>query len=133
MLFLFAKTIVKIESVKELTEYWGRNQKQHNLFWEVWKTRQPKLGEVVVVMDDNLVCSSKIQLSNKNIISRAINHLFPLEIFSDESLGDNSVSRVDDDVRPSRKAWLHSKLTTDNNSHYFLLPLEVSRRVELII
>ena len=27
----------KIDSVKELTEYWRRNQKQLNLFWEFWK------------------------------------------------------------------------------------------------
>ena len=113
----------KMDSVKELTEYWRRNQKQLNLFWGVWKqeyllslretlplthrgthsqlTRQPKLGEVVIVKDNNLprgawklaqikefifsrdglICSAKIQLPNKNIISRAINHLFPLEIF----------------------------------------------------
>ena len=27
----------KMDSVKELTVYWQRNQKQLNLFWESWK------------------------------------------------------------------------------------------------
>ena len=80
----------------------------------------PKLGEVVVVKDDylprracklalikefifgkdGLIRSVRIQLRNKTIISRAINHLFPLEISSvvstecEFSLGDN------DDVIP---------------------------------
>ena len=66
----------KMNSVKELTEYWRRNQKQLKLFWEFWKqeyllslretsplrhrgtcsqlTRLPKLGEVVIVKDDYL-------------------------------------------------------------------------------
>ena len=128
----------KMDSVKELTEYWRRNQKQLNLFWEFWKQeyllslretsplrhkgvrsqlyRWPKLGEVVVVKDDylprgawklalikefifgkdGLIRSVKIQLPNKTIISRAINHLFPLEISSvmstncEFSLGDDN-------------------------------------------
>ena len=148
----------KIDSVKELTEYWRRNQKQLNLFWEFWKqeyllslretsplrhkgirsqlNRQPKLGEVVVVKDDylprgawklaqikqfifskdGLIRSVKIQLPNKTVISRAINHLFPLEISSvantdcEFSLGDdnevvcdNSMTTCDNDERPPRR------------------------------
>ena len=65
-------------------------------------TQQPKIGEVVIVRDDylprgvwkltqikqfilskdGLICSARIQLPNKHIISRAINHLFPLEILT---------------------------------------------------
>ena len=64
--------------------------------------RQPRIGEVVIVRDDHtprrawrlakikefifskdrLTRSVKIQLPNKNIVSRAINHLYPLEITS---------------------------------------------------
>ena len=148
-----------MDLVKELTEYWRRNQKQLNLFWEFWKqeyllslretsplrhkgvhsqlNRWPKLGEVVVVKDDHLprgawklalikefifgkdglIRSVRIQLPNKTIISRAINHLFPLEISSvvstecEFSLGDdNDVipdnSTLDCDIKgpPKRKA-----------------------------
>ena len=145
-----------MDSVKELTEYWRRNQKQLKLFWEVWKqeyllslretlplkhrgahselTRLPKLGEVVIVKDDylprgawklaqikefifskdGLIRSAKVQLSNHNVISRAINHLFPLEILSvvktdkEFSLRDNSF--ITDESRPScRKAAIQAR------------------------
>ena len=95
------------------------------------------MGEVVVVKDDylprgvwklalikefifgkdGLIRSVRIQLPNKIIISRAINHLFPLEISSvvstecEFSLGDdNDVipdnSTIDCDIKgpPKRKA-----------------------------
>ena len=54
---------------------------------------------------DGLIRSAKVQLSNHNVISRAINHLFPLEILSvvktdkEFSLGDNSF--ITDESRPS--------------------------------
>ena len=147
-----------MDCVKELTEYWQRNQKQLNLFSEFWKQeylfslretsplrhkgirsqlyRQPKLGEVVIVKDDylssrvwkltqikqfifskdGLIYSVKIQLPNKTVILRTINHLFPLEISSvantdyEFSLGDdndivcdNSKTTCDDDERPPRR------------------------------
>ena len=64
--------------------------------------RQPQIGEVVIVRDDyvprrswklarieqsifskdGLIRSAKIKLPNKNIVSRPVNHLFPLEIYS---------------------------------------------------
>ena len=70
--------------------------------------RQPKIGEIVLVKDDNLprrawkiakiksfifskdkqICAVKIQLPNISILDRAINHLYPLEI----------PSVVDDDI-----------------------------------
>jgi len=63
-------------------------------------SRLPKVGEIVIIKDDfsprrtwklarikeiifskdNCVRSAVVQLPNKNIISRAINHLFPLEV-----------------------------------------------------
>ena len=62
--------------------------------------RQPRIGEIVLVKDENLLCqtwkmalikkfifskdgeirSVIIQLSNKELVSRVINHLFSLEI-----------------------------------------------------
>ena len=63
-----------------------------------------------------MICSVKIQLPNKTVISRTINHLFPLEISSvvntdyEFSLGDdndivcdNSKTTCDDDERPPRR------------------------------
>ena len=60
---------------------------------------------------DRLICSARIQLPNKDIISRAINHLFPLEIYSvvnddrEFSLGGkgNSHDVIDNDGRSSSK------------------------------
>ena len=63
-------------------------------------SRQPKIGEIVLVKDDNLLCRTRklalikeyilskdvqihsviIELSNKQLVFRAINHLFPLAI-----------------------------------------------------
>ena len=59
--------------------------------------RHPKIGDIVIVKDDNLphmawklalitfsrdsnICSAVIQLPRKHLVSRAINHLFLLEI-----------------------------------------------------
>ena len=106
---------------QELLIYWKRNQKQQ-LFWRYWTQdyllnlretlplthkgprsqvkRQPKIGEIVIIKDDNLprrtwklgrikshifskdnqIRAVKVQLPNKNILDRAINHLYPLEI-----------------------------------------------------
>ena len=64
--------------------------------------RQPQIGEIVLVRDENIprrvwklakvkefilsrdnqVRSVKVQLPNKNILDRPINHLYPLEIHS---------------------------------------------------
>ena len=123
-------TLNSTESVKELSEYWRKSQKQLDRFWESWKrdyllnlretlplfhrnkssqlVRQPRTGEVVIVREDHtprrawrlaqikelifskdgLIRSVKIQLPNKNIISRAINQLYPLEITSEVSHQD---------------------------------------------
>ena len=68
-------------------------------------SRQPKIGEIILVKDDNVLCrmwksalikeysfskdgqiwSVIIQLPNKQLVSRAINHLFPLEIQATQS------------------------------------------------
>ena len=117
----------KRDSVQEFTEYWRKSQEQLNQFREVWRqdylmalrenlplshkesqsqiSRQPKIGEIVLVKDDNLphrlwkltlikeyilskdgqIRSVIIQLPNKQLVSRAINHLFPLEIQATQS------------------------------------------------
>ena len=109
------------DSAKELLLYWKKNQKQLQLFWKYWTQdyllnlretlplthkgpkaqvkRQPKIGEIVIIKDDNLprrawklgriesyifskdnqIRAVKAQLTNKNILDRAINHLYPLE------------------------------------------------------
>ena len=68
-------------------------------------SRQPKIGEIVLVKDDNIprrtwklalikeyilskdgqIRSVIIQLPNKQLVSTAINHLFPLEIQATQS------------------------------------------------
>ena len=129
----------KVDSAKELLLYWKRNQKQLQLFWKYWTQdyllnlretlplthkgpkaqvkRQPKIGEIVIIKDDNLprrawklgriksyifskdnqIRAVKVQLSNKNILDRAINHLYPLEIPSvaDEFNVTNNEPRPD--------------------------------------
>ena len=108
----------KLDSTQELLKYWKKNQKQLQLSWRSWiqdyllalretlplahkgpLKRQPKIGEIVLVKDDNLPCrawkiakikpfifskdkqirSVKIQLPNKSILDRAINPPLSLE------------------------------------------------------
>ena len=144
----------KRDSAQELTEYWRRSQKQLNQFWEVWRhdyllalreslplshkeswsqiMRQPKIGEIVLVKDDNQprrtwklalikeyilskdgqIRTVIIQLPNRQLISRAINHLFPLEIQatqpdnneSEVTSNESVTSDLNGDSRPLRKA-----------------------------
>ena len=106
-----------------MTEYWRKSQKQLNQLWrqsiDVIKrefttshkeslsqiSRQPKIGEIILVKDDNVlrrmwklalikeyslskdgeILSVIIKLPNKQLASRAINHLFPLEIQTTQS------------------------------------------------
>ena len=114
--------IPKKDSAQELIDCWRKGQQQLNQFWEVWRqdyslalrdtlpichknfssqiVRQPIIGEIVLVKDENMPCrtwklalvkehifskdgqirSVKIELPNKQILVGAINHLFPLEI-----------------------------------------------------
>ena len=100
----------KLDSTQELLNYWKKNQKQLQLFWRSWiqdyllalretlplahkgprsqVKRQPKIGEIVLVKDDNLprrawkiakiksfifskdkqIRAVKIQLPNKSIL-----------------------------------------------------------------
>ena len=103
----------KKDSATELADYWKKNQKQLEKFWEVWKndyllslretlplihwrslsqlSRKPMIGEVVIVCrmwklarDKELIVSKDgwirsivIELPNKHLISRSVNHLFP--------------------------------------------------------
>ena len=83
----------KMDSAQELTEYWRKSQKQLNQFWEVWKQdyllalretlplshresrsqilRQPKIGEIVLVKDDNVPRRTwKLAIIKEFILSR---------------------------------------------------------------
>ena len=143
----------KRDSAQELTDYWRKSQKQLDQFWEVWRqdylltlretlplfhkgsrsqiSREPKIGEIVLVKDDNLprrtwklalvkeyifskdgqIHSVIIQLPNKQLVSRAINNLFPLEIQAVQSEDEDMNLQKSDvntelkgDSRPMRKA-----------------------------
>ena len=113
--------VPKYNSTKELTNYWEKNQRQLDQFWEAWRqdylltlretlplfhkgsrsqiTRKLKLGEIVLVSEDNLPhrawkmakinkfifskdsqIRSVILLPNKQEVSRTTNQLSPLEI-----------------------------------------------------
>ena len=93
-------------------------------------SRQPKVGEIVLVKEDNIprrlwklalikeyifskdgeIRSVYIQLPNKQIVSRAINHLFPLEIqVAENEVEPKSVEQIQsnidpEDARPLRRA-----------------------------
>ena len=103
-------------------------------------SREPKIGEIVLVKDDNLprrkwklalvkeyifskdgqIRSVIIQLPNKQLVSRAINHLFPLEIQAVQSEDEDMNLQKSDvntelkgDSRPMRKAAVqaHKRIT----------------------
>ena len=173
----------KRDSVQELTEYWRKSQKQLNQFWEAWKqnyllalretlplshkkqqsqiSRQPKIGEIVLVKEDSLprrawklalikeyifskdgeIRSVIIKLPNKQLVSRAINHLFPLEIqavLSEAAETKSQQSTEEPDVnitpkgnlRPSRKAAILARekikeqLTDQAATIFFAFPRE---------
>ena len=128
--------ILKMDSVKELSKYWKRSQKQLDQFWESWKheylfnlremlplvhknhrsqlERPPRIGEMVIVKDEHIphrtwrlakieefiyskdgkIRSAKILFANKNVVTRAVSHLFPLEINSQFSC-EESVVKLD--------------------------------------
>ena len=97
-------------------------------------SRQPKIGEIILVKDDNILrrtwklalikeyILSKdgqirlviIQLPNKQLVSRAINHLFPLEIQATQSedikneaevtINESGASGSSGNLQPLRKA-----------------------------
>ena len=142
----------KKDSSQDLINYWRKSQKQLNQFWEAWRqnyllalreklplshkkhqlqtSRQPKVGEIVLVKEDNIprrlwklalikeyifskdgeIRSVYIQLPNKQIVSRAINHLFPLEIqVAKNEVEPKSVEQIPpnvdpEDARPLRRA-----------------------------
>ena len=134
----------------------GGRVKQLNQFWKVWRqdylmalrenlplhirsprsqiSRQPKIGEIILVKDDNILCrmwklaliteyilskdgqirSVIIQLPNKQLVSRAINHLFSLEIQATQSedikneaevtINKSGASGSSGNLQPLRKA-----------------------------
>ena len=97
-------------------------------------SRQPKIGEIIFVKDDNIlhrtwklalikeyilskdgqIRSVIIQLPNKQLVSRAINHLFPLEIQATQSedikneaevtINESGASGSSGNLQPLRKA-----------------------------
>ena len=104
----------------------------------IHSNRFPQVGEVVLVKDENqshgswrLGCiielitgadqevhSARVRLPNHNIICRAINLLFPLEVKSDQELVDSkhetdTTDPVDNSIstsnRPIRQAATHAK------------------------
>jgi len=92
-------------------------------------SQQPRIGEVVLVQDDytprrawklaqikepifgkdGLMWSVKIQLPNRNVISRAINHLYPLEITSE-------VSEDNDKKSPSESSLLNTRISSNRKA-----------------
>ena len=94
-------------------------------------SRQPKIGEIILVKDDNVlcrtwklalnilskdgqICTVITQLPNKHLVSRAINHLFPLEIQATQSedakneaevtINESGTSGSSGNLQPLRKA-----------------------------
>ena len=137
------------DSAQDLTEYWRKSQKQLNQFWEAWRqnyllalreslplshkkqqsqiSRQPKIGEIVLVKEDSLprrawklalikeyilskdgeIRSVIIQLPNKQLVSRAINHLFPLEIQGRRQLPKSGGAEFPMLLDSNRRAHFH--------------------------
>ena len=145
------------DSAQELIDSWKRSRAQLDKFLEMWRRdylltlretlplthkktksqilRHPKIGEIVIVKDDNLphrawklaqikdyifsrdghIRSAVIQLPSKNLVSRAINHLYPLEVpsFTDSQL-DNTCNTTtnknadDHDVTVNRRSSLRT-------------------------
>ena len=139
----------KKDSAQDLADHWEKSKKQLDKFWEVWRQdylltlretiplfdkssrssilRQPRIGEIVLVKDENLprrtwkmalikefifskdgeIRSVIIQLPNKQLVSRAINHLFPLEI--------RAVDHESEDVKTSSdKIVVNAELRSDS-------------------
>ena len=145
----------KRDSAQELTEYWRKSQTikpvlgsvETRLFDGIKRevttshkesrsqiSRQPKIGEIILVKDDNIlrrtwklalikeyilskdgqIRSVIIQLPNKLLVSRAINHLFPLEIQATQSqdikneaevtINESGASGSSGNLQPLRKA-----------------------------
>ena len=97
-------------------------------------SRQPKIGKIILLKDDNVlrrtwklalikeyilskdrqIRSVIIQLPNKQLVSRAINHLFPLEIQATQSedikneaevtINESGASGSSGTLQPLRKA-----------------------------
>ena len=141
------------DSAELLIDYWKKSQKQLDQFWHVWLrdylltlretlpivhkgsrsqiSRQPKIGEIVLIKDDNLprrtwkiaqitehifskdgkIRSAVVQLPNKHFLTRSISHLYPLEIESSSNTTTTATSTPKDkdyedtvDQRPVRRA-----------------------------
>ena len=136
----------KKDSAQELIDRWKKGQEQLNRFWEIWRrdyllslrttlplhhkgshleiSRQPKVGEIVILQDENMprrtwklalikefihskdgqIRSVKIELPNKLVLSRAINHLYPLEIqaASDLTQANSLTNKIEKDLKLSK-------------------------------
>ena len=87
-------------------------------------SRQPKVGEIVILQDENMprrtwklalikefihskdgqIRSVKIELPNKQVLSRAISHLYPLEIqaASDLTQANSLTNKIEKDLKLSK-------------------------------
>ena len=68
--------------------------------WRLAQIKEPKLLTYFLFSKDGLIRSEKIQLPNRNIISWAINHLYPLEITTEVSHRD--IQEPDDHLLNTR-------------------------------
>ena len=137
------------DSAQDLTEYWKKSQKQLLALRETLPlshkkqrsqiSRQPKIGEIVLVKEDSLprrawkltlikeyilskdgeIRSIIIQLPNKQLVSRAINHLFPLEIQAVQSEAAETKSEQSTETSDVHIELIILKTTKNNRSLYF--------------
>jgi len=128
----------RLDTTEKLEQYWKRSMEILDKFWVIWYDEylanlrerspfehkhkkleaigEPKIGEVVIIKDDNhpnrgfwklgkiaelnvgidgLVRSAEVKLGDKTVIKRPVNNLFPLEINDKpENVNDHSFEYI---------------------------------------